>query len=249
MYISDVIEQAKALHPTEYTVEEYIRWCDELSSDIRKNYEIVYDKITVNSSEVLLPEGVSVNEIAKITADGREIKKTDLRDFGFLYEYGERGRTVKKADGTPSRLEIVYEVPHHPTRYINEEGLASFSDSSFISDKPFLTGDTVRITDGGEEYTVHITDTEGNVCFYTGAEIPDGERKVQFYREITEKTLLPAPYDTAYMDFVNAKASMYQGDSASYRSFMEQFNKKIRDYRMYLTRHMPRTKSRFINWY
>lgn len=249
MYISDVIEQAKALFPSEYTAQEYLKWCDELSADIRKNYDIVYDKFTVNSSEVLLPEEISVNEIAKIIADGKELKKTDLRDFGFIYEYGEEGRTIKKADGIPSEFEIIYAVPHYPTRYINEEGIAVFSGNRFTCDKPFLTGDTVKITDGGKEYTVHITDMENDVFFYGGAEIPDGEREVSFCREITEKTLMPAPYDTAYIDFVNAKVAMYQGDNAAYRSFMEQYNEKMKDYRMYITRNTPRIKSRFKNWY
>ena len=40
MYITDVIKQAKALHPSEYTDLEYIKWCDELSADIRRNYDI-----------------------------------------------------------------------------------------------------------------------------------------------------------------------------------------------------------------
>ncbi len=249
MYISDCIEQAKALFPTEYTVEEYLRWCDELSSDIRKNYDIAYDQITAHSPEVLLPEEVSVNEIAKIIVDGKELKKTDLRDFGFEYEYGERGRTLRKRDGLPSSLRIIYAVPHTATRYINEDGIAVFDGNTFTCEKPFLVGDTVKITDGEKEYTVHITDMEGNMFFYSGEEIPHGERKVGFFREITEKTLMPAPYNTAYIDFVNAKAALYQRDKGAYSSFMEQFNEKMKDYRMYLTRHMPRGKSRFINWY
>ena len=249
MYISDVIEKAKALFPAEYTVEEYLKWCDELSSDIRKNYDIVYDTIKVNSPEVLLPEGVSVNEVSKIIADGKELRKTNLRDFGFMYEYGEKGRTIKKCDGTPTEFEIIYAVPHYPVRYINEDGIAVFSGNSFVCDKPFLTGDTVKITDGDKEYIVHITDIDGEVFFYGSSEIPEGERNVHFYREIIEKTLLPAPYDVAYVDFVSAMAAMYQRDSGAYKSFMDRFNEKMRDYRMYLTRNMPRPKTRFINWY
>ena len=249
MYISDVIERAKALHPTEYTVEEYIRWCDEVSADIRKNYDVIYDKFKVKSAQVLLPEDVSINEVAKVIVDGRELKKTDLRDFGFIYEYGERGRVLKKADGIPSELEVIYAVPHAPIRYIDEDDAAVFSEGSFVCGIPFASGDTVKITDGDTEYTVHITDSDENTFFYRGAEIPEGERTVRFYREITEKTLLPAPYDTAYMDYVNAKASLYQGDQEAYRSFMEQYNEKMKDWRMYLTRNMPRIKSRLKNWY
>ena len=249
MYISDVIERAKALHPTEYTVEEYIRWCDEVSADIRKNYDVIYDKFKVNSAQVLLPEDVSINEVAKVIVDGKELKKTDLRDFGFIYEYGERGRVLKKADGIPSELEVIYAVPHVPIRYIDEDGAAVFSEGSFVCGIPFVAGDTVRITDGDTDYTVHITNSDENTFFYRGEEIPEGERTVRFYREITEKTLLPAPYDTAYMDYVNAKASLYQGDQEAYRSFMEQYNEKMKDWRMYLTRNMPRIKSRLKNWY
>ncbi len=246
MYITDVIQKAKQLHPTEYTDKEYLDWCDELSADIRNNYNIQYATIKCNAPEVLLPEGVDINRISKIIMDGHELKKTDLRDFGIDYAYFVEGRGIRKTDGSASDYEIIYALPHLPTRYINKEADVEFGDQSFsCTEATFAVGDSVKVDD---TYNVLITDVGENVFHYSGDIIPEGKRKAKLFLEITDKTLLPPPYDTAYMDFVNAKASLYQGDTAAYKTFMGQFNSKMLDYRSYLTRNMPRSEARFINW-
>lgn len=75
MYITNVIEIAKKLHPSEYSVEEYIRWCDELSAEIMRNYNESYSEKTETGSCVLLPPGIDIDDISKIIMDGKE-KKT-----------------------------------------------------------------------------------------------------------------------------------------------------------------------------
>ena len=237
MYITDVIKQAKALHPSEYTDLEYIRWCDELSADIRRNYDIKYDSISSSGADVMLPEGVTINDICKVIADGRELKKTDLRDF-----------LNKETSNTPQSITIIYARPYRPIRYINESRSALFEDGFFKTELDFCIGDTIKITDGDAFYRVHITDINESGFLYDGDSVPAGEREVDFYREVTDTTLLPAPYDSAYIDFVNARVSLYQGDESAYRTFMGQFNRKINDYRCYLTRNMPRTEARTKNW-
>lgn len=238
MYITDVIKQAKALHPSEYTDLEYIKWCDELSADIRRNYDIKYDSISSSGADLMLPEGVTINDVAKVIADGRELKKTDLRDFlnnGF--------------SDTPKSLRIIYACAHKPIRYINESKSAFFEDGFFKTELDFYVGDTIKITEGELSYVIHITDFADEGFVYEGDSVPAGEREVHFYREITDSTLIPAPYDSAYIDFVNARVSLYQGDDSAYRTFMGQFNRKISDYRNYLTRNMPRAEAKFKNWF
>ena len=217
---------------------EYIRWCDELSADIRRNYDIKYDSISSSGASVMLPEGITINDVAKVIADGRELKKTDLRDF-----------LNKGLSNTPQSITIIYARPHKPIRYINESRSALFEDGLFKTELDFCIGDTVKITDGEASYTVHITDINENGFVYDGDSVPVGEREVEFYRELTDSTLIPAPYDSAYVDFVNARVSLYQGDESGYRTFMGQFNRKINDYRFYLTRNMPRTEAKTKNWF
>ena len=237
MYITDVIKQAKALHPSEYTDLEYIRWCDELSADIRRNYDIKYDSISSSGASIMLPEGITINDVSKVISGGRELKKTDLRDF----------LSKGISDDTQS-FTIIYACPHKPLRYINELKNALFEEGFFRTELNFCIGDTVKITDGELSYTVHITDFAHEGFVYEGDSVPVGEREVRFYREITDSTLIPAPYDSAYIDFVNARVSLYQGDDNAYRTFMGQFNRKINDYRHYLTRNMPRAEAKFKNW-
>ena len=250
MYISDVIERAKALHPSEYTTKEYLQWCDELSADIRRNYDIQYGKIKANSSSVLLPENVSIHDISKIIMDGRELKKTDLRDFGIEYEYLPDGKLLKKTDGSISDFEIIYATAYTPIRYIDEDMDVCFSGNSFTCPgAAFMVGDTLKITADDTVYTVHIIDIGDGGFVYEGDSVPEGEKRAHVYREITDKTLLPAPYDSAYMDFINAKIALYQGDADAYQSFMSQFSTKLSDYRSWLTRNMPRTETKFKNWF
>ncbi len=249
MYITEVIKQAKALRPSEYTDVEYIKWCDELSADIRRNYDIKYKSISSSGAKVMLPENVTVHDISKIIADGKELKKTDMRDFGFTYDYSEGGAVIKRSGENPGSFTVIYACPYTPLRYINLDASAVFGEGVFEAEPDFYIGDTVKITDEDTVYTVHITGFTEDGFTYTGDVVPTGEKQVHFYREITDKTLLPAPYDSAYIDFVNGKVSLYQGDVDGYKTFIGQYNRKISDYRYYLTRNMPRKEAKIKNWF
>ena len=118
MYITKVIESAKALYPAEYSVGEYIDWCDELSADIALNYlknivKMEYNKV----SEILLPEGVGIRNICKVIVDGRDGEKITTEEFGFDYEYEEKGRRIKKHDGGAFDAVVYYIKPHIPIEY------------------------------------------------------------------------------------------------------------------------------------
>ena len=253
MYITEVIERAKSLHPSEYSPLEYIRWCDEVSAEIMRNYNESYSEKTETGSRVLLPPGIEVADIAKIIMDGKELTKTDLRDFGIDYHYSARGRELKKNDGTVSEFRIIYRTPYEPIRYIDTDTEVTFNGRYFIcGDIDVYAGDTLTVTIGENTYTVHVIDIiaeeDGAHYIYDGDAVPEGTQTVHVYREIQDMTLLPAPYDTAYMDFCNAKVCLYQGDSAGYNAFMSQYLTKIQDYERYITRNKPRIKRLFMNW-
>ena len=247
MYIVDAIKQAKALHPFEYTIKECIAWCDELSGDIRRNYDERYSSKTVSGAvSVLLPPGIDIMDISKIIMDGRELDKTDLRDFGITYEYEARGRRLKKNDGVPSDFEIIYRQQHEPIRYIDGDYSIIPTDNDYfcIEDIGIYVGDTLKIDD----YTVHITDIDNGMYYYTGDYLPTDMKTVHVYREIQDETLLPAPYDTAYVDFIIAKSCLYQGDQEGYASFAAQCNQKLQDYKKYADVNKPRERRKFTNW-
>lgn len=249
MYITDVIKHAKELYPSEYTDEEYLRWCDELSADIRRNYDIKYSSITSSGASILLPAGVTINDVSKVIADGKELKKTDLRNFGFSYDYSEKGNVIKRSGEAPQDFTVIYASTHRALRYINEKKRCEFGKGYFKVELDLFIGDTIKITDGRYVYTVNITDITDEGYVYAGDNVAIGTREVDFYRVITDQTLMPPPYDSAYIDFVNARVSLYQGDDSAYRTFMGQFNRKINDYRCYLSRNMPRTDAKIRNWF
>lgn len=248
MYISDAIAYAKRLVPSEYTSDEYLRWCDELSADIRRNYDIQYGKFTDRGNLILLPEGVTENDIAKIVMDGKELKKTNLLDFGIRYEYTNAGRFLKKTDSSVSDFEIIYKIPYSAIRYVNEDCEASFTDGRFSAPVHILPGDNLQITAGENKYMIIVTDMDNEGYTYIGEAVPTGTYNVNILRQVTEETLLPPPYDSAYIDFLNAKVCLYQGDTNGYRTHAEQYNTKLRDYRTYLSRNMPRNVIKFTNW-
>jgi len=255
MYITEVIERAKALHPSEYTVREYLHWCDELSAEIMRNYDECYSEKVGTGSSILLPPGIDIADISKIIMDGKELAKTDLRDFGIDYRYSARGRELIKNDDTVSEFRIIYRTPYDEIRYIDEDVEMVFGDGYFsCPDIDIYEGDTLVITDGDTEHTVHVMEIEctdednARYVYECDTDIAGGTRTVHVYREIQDETLLPAPYDTAYIDFCNAKVSLYQGDSGAYNAFMAQYLAKINDYARYITRNKPRAHSKFRNW-
>ncbi len=246
MYITEVIEKAKALHPSEYSVKEYIGWCDELSSDLALNYIKEYKKREYSGvSEILLPEGVSIYNISKIIIDGREIKKSTLNDFGYEYEYQVEGRSLKKRSGGAFDATVIYIQPHVPIRYIDEDAEITVSDGGFkCDDIGIYVGDTLKIGDK----VVHITDyDEDSGWRYEGDALEAGTHHI--YREIQDKTIAEAPYDTMYIDFVNMKVAKYQGDSNAYRNFTQYFNNKAEDFHRYINRSRPSEERKFINWW
>ena len=253
MYITEVIERAKSLHPSEYSALEYIRWCDEVSAEVMRNYNESYSEKTETGSSVLLPPDIDITDVAKIIMDGKELTKTDLRDFGIDYSYSARGRELKKNDGTVSEFRIIYRTPYEPIRYVDTDAELTFGDGYFMcGDIDVYAGDTLTVTSGDEVHKVYVIDIiaeeDGAHYIYEGDAFPEGVQAVHVYREIQDTTMLPAPYDTAYIDFCNAKVCLYQSDSAGYNAFMSQYLTKIQDYERYITRNKPRVKRMFMNW-
>lgn len=61
---------------------------------------------------------------------------------------------------------------------------------------------------------------------------------------VEDETVVPAPYDSMYVDFVLAKCFYHQHDWGSYNQHMSAFNAKLEDFsKWYIARNMPKRDS------
>ena len=251
MHLTKAIEAAKALRPDEYTVEEYISWCNELSCDLFLNYDKKFRKITAHGKkEIMLPENVDIYMIEKVTADGREIRKTDLYDFSNRYMYYEHGRSVFKVPDSVNNIEIVYQEPYEPVRCINETVTVRADSETFeTEDIGIYMGDTLIFTKDEKEYTVAVISCEGNTYTYSGDTLPSGTDEYNIRREIQEITVCPAPFDYMYIDFLIAKSCLYSGDTNAYKNHMAAFSLKQNEYGKWIARRRGIREKKLINWF
>lgn len=250
MYITEAIEKAKRLHPFEYGVAECIDWCNELSGELAKNYECNLISITLTGeNEILLPPDTGICDIVRIYVDGKVANKTDLTDFAYVVHHSEYGDYFRKKPSAPYNIEIILRAPHSPIRMLDCDTIAVVSGNTIKCGENLQIGDTIYITFGEENHKIIIVGANENGFKFEGEAGFVGEKNIHIEREITEKTLLPPPYDTAYIDFVCAKAALYQGDSETYDTFYAQYAQKLGNYRCYLSRNMPRPRAKITNWW
>jgi len=251
MYITKAINTAKTLRPDEYTIEEYIAWCNELSCDLYLNHQKEFEKIKVhNSNQITLPENVDIYMIEKIIADGKELKKTDLYDFSNMYLYQKRGRNVFKAPSSVSDIEIIYQKPYIPIRTIDETVTVKTTPDTFeTEDIGIYEGDTLVFSSGDDRYEIHVISNEGNVYNYSGDTLPDGISEYNIKRKILEKTVCPPPFDYMYVDFLIAKSALYSGDSNAYKNHMAAFSLKQAEYANWVARRRGLREKKLINWF
>ena len=251
MYVIDAVYRAKELRPNEYTIEECLKWCDGLSADIMRNYDIKYQTLRYETNEVQLPQNVTIHDIAQIRIDGKLIPKTTLIDYGVDYKYTIDGIRFRMHDDSIKEFEIIYREPYFPIRYIDKDITVTFSDSentfTLPEDIGLWVGDTVTIKSGDETVSLNITGIDGNTYAFAGTKPTASGSHI--FRKIQEITLMPPPYDETYVDLICAKVSLYQGDTNSYSNFINEYNTKLSDYRRWLTRSMPREKQKIINWW
>lgn len=69
---------------------------------------------------------------------------------------------------------------------------------------------------------------------------------------LSDKTVINAPYDEMYVDFLLAKCCYYQRDFNAYNQHIVAFNSKLEDYaKWFIQRNMPqrKTKNKLNNWW
>lgn len=213
----------------------------------------------------LLPTDVRIENVVKVFIDGREIPVRDLRTAGrrlncnrwLTFPLGARetgGRYMPK-------LSVVYEAPYEPIRQTGYNGAVSIDkDNNTISiyDCEFIPGDILTITISGVT-AEHINlldvaydaETERGYILTVGNSeldaLNDTSEKAVIEREITDRTVCGAPYDTMYKYYILARIAQCQHDTDMYTQYIQEFNSLLARYKLWLSARIPNEPIRFKN--
>lgn len=263
MYINEVITLVNKYYPSEYDKNEMYVWCNEVSSMLSVEERLVVrEKLLAPAKDgsVLLPEGVDDENVYGVYCGGRQLEKLDYRSCSAaLMLDGCGGDAVR----------VVYAEPYRPIRVINYRGSVTVNggEGYFEAYCPdILPGDSVTIsflTAGGdaegtlEGVMVMSAEFTGNGFRYEAAS-PDGSFEAAglitgddalLTRNITDKTVCDAPFDTMYTDYILAKINMYQRDMEAYNQFMTAFNSRLGAYRRWLAGRLPSEDGKLHGWW
>ena len=231
MELLKVIETVDALYPNPFTLEEKLRWCDEVSAIIRRQAKKIYDTIStkVNSpGELVLPDDISFEDIEVAYLNGKPIDKMDFRSM--LTDHKDYNISY------PAKLELVYLTKPMPTRIVSIKGAFDISENFIKIDSPDLyPGDLI------EWVTLSDEDAEpdwslATSCYiidqvYNGLMVEDSFFSPQtamplaIRRVIDEVTEIDElPYDGLYIEYILAKMALYQHDYTAYNAHIDQYN-------------------------
>ncbi len=254
MEILRAIEQADALCPNPYTLDEKILWCDEVSSEIRRHILKEYNILETTSesgTNITLPPGVSPELIEKVIIDNRTYEKQDFRSIDPKNLYSGGGNKVK----------IIYVDLPRPTRIVEIKGEFKTGENYInIDNPPFELGDKLQITPlealsdepdfNNSVYAYAMEVTEDKIILDNDVLEPRTSSYLSVNRVINDITLIDdAPYDRMYIEYILSKIALYQHDYTSYNAHMTQYNSLFESARReYFTRNPLTTQVRFKNY-
>ena len=248
MYIGEVIRRAQSYCPSEYDINEMYSWCDEVSSMLAIEDRNLFVKETLFTNiegTLLLPKGVSFENVCSVMVGGKVLKKEDLRN-------------INPGNFVNSKAEVVYLKPYEPIRIVNYSGDVTLNKeigTIKIRNNDFRIGDSVRVTIEDAAVDMPILDIvceDGYAVLYVPVEsiggLPDAEI-THIERIVTDKTVCDAPFDGMYIDYIIAKISMYQRDFQMYNQFMASFNSRLGAYKRWITNQLPQASRALKNWW
>lgn len=227
----------------------------------------------------LLPEGVEYEAVDRIFDGRKELTKQDFRSFGVRYFCGVRGRlALPQRHRVRGDIEVVYLKAHTPIRNIvitDASVFVSRLNYFEMKEHPFIVGDVLKFTVNGHSadnvtvLEIEEQDTETDRLYVNEGAFDDildsfsytnefgedmgiieGSVQADITRYVTEKTVCPAPYDSMYIDYINAKISYYQGSFGNYNQHMMSFNNKLSAYQLWLKERCPLDcSSKITNWW
>lgn len=246
MKISDVIKNADALYPNEYTEDEKLYWAYEVSAMIAGSVKERYGKIKAEKEEngiFLIPPYISFDDIEKVIADGCEIAKTD--------EMGEN-EFLENTFGA-NEVYIVYKkhIDEYKRKLVSGENVTfvKADDGNFYFE--FLgdvqKGDTLVICTDGEEARYEVTKTEDNRIYAKGD--LNGEKICDIWVIKDADTLADAPYVGMYTHYILAKILFNQGDVEGYNRNMEMFQYIFGNFSSEYKKNAPQRNLKYTNWW
>lgn len=233
MLLTEVIRIADELCPNPYTEEEKWRWVDEVSALQCQEYCKRYETVTCGADGgfFYLPQDVSLEQVDGLWCGGVRLDKSDFHSdcSGGIVKLWN----PKLPSGTEIRISFLME--HTPTRRFVLQGQWDTAPHLLKMRTPYLAErDDLEITfrfdaegnpdwEGANRCFVLYLDSEGTHLAqdsFTDA----SDVRMAIRRVITDTTVLPAPYDSAYVEYLLAKMAFYQRDYEGYQAHMAQFN-------------------------
>lgn len=241
--ILEVIDRVDTLYPNAYTMDEKLRWCDEINAMINQETTLHYDSIECTAKEneeIMLPSGVDFDNIECVYADGVRLDKTDLRSYG-LFPSNNGVMPCLNIN----KIKLVFLKP--PTSIRNIENIGTFDVHGNYIEMTFPNleaGDTIDITNefnsddepyykNSERYYICSVEVNG-IYLDRDMNIEGDNIRLAIRRIITDSTIVPPPYDAMYIEYILARMAHYQHDYNTYKACQTQFNSWLES---------------FINWH
>lgn len=257
MEIMQAIERADLLCPNQYTLEEKLLWCDEVTAEIRRNIIKIYDVIeaeTEPDGELILPDGLPFERIESVSVGNRTMDKYDFRSF-------VNKQTDCKRFFQRGKVKVVYLTMPEKIRFPCIRGEFNTGVNTIdIELAPFRESDKIEIVtiddikdepDWTNSVAAYVTEVHLNqIILDSDILTPQTAAKLAFRRIIDDLTEVDeAPYDGMYTEYILAKIALYQHDYVTYNAHMTQYNSLFETMRReYKTRSPLTDRANFKNY-
>ncbi len=229
MKLLQAIEMANSLCPNSFTLEEKLRWCDEVTAGIRRNIKKVYTAIETTAgagTEINWPDNFAFEDLELAFFNGSPMDKLDLRSL----------LTDPTTISKPGTLRLVFLEQPLPVRQITVQGEFDLSENFIkMPSPPFVTGDFIEwvalpskdaVPDWNNSRIGCVIDqVYDGLVFDEDMFTPQTAAPLAIRRMITDRTEVDeAPYDSMYVEYLLAKMALYQHDYNAYGAHMAQYN-------------------------
>ena len=245
MKIAELLVRVHNLYPHSLKTEEMIDFCNEVGAMLRNKYVEEFETVTLRYGD-LLPYGVTKEDIVRCSIDGALISRDDLIESGYI-TYPDSRRFVKDVPKYEGAVEVTYRKPYEPIRYIDLKGNITNIQGGFnITELADIrVGDILLINKNS--FTVTGVEVMGQSLNIFGNEpVMGGTADIE--RVIDDLTIVNAPYDRIYTEFLLARAARFKKDYEAENRAMENYRALLEDFEGYLVRNGKRPRhQRFFN--
>lgn len=237
MEILSAINAADKLSPNKFTLDEKLRWCNEVTAAIRRSVKKQYatvETVITCADDIYPPDDIPFSDIEMIYIDGIPIQKADFRSLPYL-NHGELNKNFGINFTTPKRMRIVYLDMPAELREIEIKGeFKTDTDRVYGDELPFAESDNILIAEldnindepdweNAKDSCVIANDGQTLILPYDTL-TPATKVYLAIKRVIDDETEADAPYDRMYIEYILAKGALYQHDYDTYAAHIAQYN-------------------------